>query len=565
MSIFKRNRSTQAPQPANESHLKDFFNNFNCKYQTDENKEHHLKRFFFDFEGGHYIAIVYEDKPGVEFIFPRFITTNIDNINTLRMIVNRANAVDVLYKFSYNYDEESDEVSADISFFLQTFSLDELKNFLELCFVKQRHFDDAFSSALKDASNSKTSDMELEAKKRLRERFLFNQTTFEKQEFQFRPSTFERLTLGRLIDTLHKAPGFKFTSMQLVKNGKITEYNTHDDIAEFDLSSALITGNKFDATHAVATIQYSRISQPDSETAVWPLMATITFIQDGTDGTSLYYYLKINTNNVLPVDQFFTNDIDTHPQFFSLLVAHDIADTKKKMQEFDYMWKDIQIKMRDNQLDDLTEEQRFIIDISSSNAGYYAYWGKRFFRQKRYYDALSLLECAFHIMQDNIYNLSDKEKDTLAEICHFIGICYCKLKLYKQAYFYLEFISDYGKIDYATSFINMLHQANDARIFRHIRQILNEVRAHFNIDSYNPDDEDSDIPEHIVNFVSTLRRINASALLQFHQIDDAENEFKNLLNDPLSQQYAQEHLDIIQSIRDKNAQLHATDNTESHE
>lgn len=564
MSIFNRNRSTQAPQPANESHLKDFFNNFNCKYQTDENKEHHLKLFFFDFEGGHYIAIVYEDKPGVEFIFPRFITTNIDNINTLRMIVNRANAVDVLYKFSYNYDEESDEVSADISFFLLTFSLDELKNFLELCFVKQRHFDDAFSSALKDASNSKTSDMELEAKKRLRERFLFNQTTFEKQEFQFRPSTFERLTLGRLIDTLHKAPGFKFTSMQLVKNGKITEYNTHDDIAEFDLSSALITGNKFDATHAVATIQYSRINQPDSETAVWPLMATITFIQDGTDGTSLYYYLKINTNNVLPVDQFFTND-DTHPQFFSMLVAHDIADTKKKMQEFDYMWKDIQIKMRDNQLDDLTEEQRFIIDISSSNAGYYAYWGKRFFRQKRYYDALSLLECAFHIMQDNIYNLSDKEKDTLAEICHFIGICYCKLKLYKQAYFYLEFISDYGKIDYATSFINMLHQANDARIFRHIRQILNEVRAHFNIDSYNPDDEDSDIPEHIVNFVSTLRRINASALLQFHQIDDAENEFKNLLNDPLSQQYAQEHLDIIQSIRDKNAQLHATDNTESHE
>lgn len=561
MSIFKRNHSTQAPQRANESLLKDFLDHFNCKYQTDENKENRLKRFFFDFEGGHFIAIVYENKPGIEFLFPRFISTNIDNINTLRMIVNRANAIDVLYKFSYNYEEENDVVWADISFFVQSFSFDELKNFLELCFVKQRHFDEAFSDALKDSSNSKTNDMELEAKKRLRERFLFNQITFEKQdeELQFRPSDLERLTLERLMNSLHRAPGDKYTSMQLVKNGKITDFNTHEEIANFDLSSALITNNEFDATHAVANIQYTRFGQAECDNTVCPLLATITFIQDGSDGSSLYYRLKVNIDSVMPTDKFVTEDLDSHPHFFSLLVAHDIADTKKKMQEFDYMWKDIQIKTRDNQLDDLTEEQQFIVNITFPNAAYYAYWGKRYFRQERYYDALSYLECAFQILQSDICNLKDKEKDSLAEICHFIGICYFKLKLYKMAYYYLEFISDYGKINYATSFINMLHHANDVRIFRHIRQILNEIRANFNIDDYNPNDEDSDIPEHIVNFVSELRRINASALLQFNQIDDAENEFRNLLNDPQSQQYAQEHLDIIQSIRNKKAQTQTSD------
>ena len=119
---------------------------------------------------------------------------------------------------------------------------------------------------------------------------------------------------------------------------------------------------------------------------------------------------------------------------------------------------------------------------------------------------------------------------------------------------YLDIVGDIGRIDFAVEHVNALANAGDVRIFRTISNILHDIG-----EQYNLEDEEEEVPSHICNLVSFLRRRSAYSLIEFGKLDDAEEEFKKLLDDPLSHDYAIQELAYIQNLRNATANGPAND------
>ncbi|MBO4814419.1 MAG: hypothetical protein J5523_05625 [Muribaculaceae bacterium] len=563
MSIFNRFKqlSTQQ-QPQVEDLFKQFLNNYNCKFSIDQNEGEDYHRYFFDYQGGHYIAIFYDNIQGVEIIFPRFLDTTPDNINVLRSLSNRANSFNIRYKFHYSIDEKDNSATMNLSFFLTVINHAELKSMLEHCFVEQREFNDAFSRALKDAKDADSDDFETDVKNKMREKFLLRQQEFLAQhhDLQFRTDQLQTLTLSQILMRLEDAQSLQFTAMHIIKNGQMESIDGSDNIANYDLSSAIIEGDNFSADHAVAVIRYNKISAFDNDDTVHQdLISTITFKRDDTDGTTLYYRLQVTLDDDQPLTSVAAPRSVNKTNSFTLLVAHDLSNPKKKLQEFDYMWKDAQIKLRDKQMDELTDEQKLILNIDIPNVSYCVYWGMKYYRQQRFYEALHFLEAAYEPWRKSFFIMKEDEKSAFFDVCYHIGFCYCELQLYKQAFYYLDIVGDIGRIDFAVEHVNALANAGDVRIFHTINNILHDIQ-----EQYNLNDEEEDVPDNICRLVSFLKRRNAFSLIEFGKLDDAETEFKKLLNDPASRDYAIQELAYIQRLRN-NSGNHDNGNEQQHE
>ncbi len=545
MSIFNIfNSGTRHTDNASlEDQFKQVMHSLNCKCERDDFDDN--RRYFFDFQGGHFIAIFYKNCVGVEIIYPRFLSIDTTDVNALRMLINQANAANIVFKFTYSINEEKNDVDVSLSFFVNSFNDSQLQALLEQCFMEQRRFSNAYQNLVE---NNTSDDPETDNKNKLRQRFLIKQQEFltQHQDLQFRTDQLQQLTLLQLMTKLEDAQSLHFKSLQIVRDGQLDTVEGHDAIGSFNLSSAIIEDNEFKADHAVAIVHYNKLSEfDDIDTPEQDLIATITFKSDGSDGSTLYYRVNVTLDFYRTQSDKPAINIPDKVSHFSLLVAHDIADPKKKLQEFDYMWKDAQIKLRDNQTDELTDEQRVILYISVPSIAYCTYWGKKYYYEQRYYEALLFLEAAYQSWNKNFFNLNEKEKSAFYDICYHIGFCYCELKLYKQAYYYLDIVGDIGRIDFAMEHVNTLANASDIRIFRTIGNILNDVQEQYNLN-------DDDVPENITNFVSFLRRRNAYSLIEFGKLDDAEEEFKKLLNDPLSHDYALQELAYIKNLRNIN-------------
>jgi tetratricopeptide (TPR) repeat protein len=393
----------------------------------------------------------------------------------------------------------------------------------------------------------------------MREKFLLRQQEFQTQhpDLQFRTDQVQQLTLSQLMLRLEEAQSLNFSKMQIVKNGQLQCIEGNENIANFNLSSVIIENNSFSADQAVAIVHYNKVSTFDNdETVRQDLISTITFKRDDADASSLYYRLQVTIDNDQPITKEPAPRSTNKVNSFSLLVAHDLSDPKKKLQEFDYMLKDAQIKLRDKQLDELTDEQKLILNIDIPNVSYCVYWGMKYYRQQRFYEALHFLEAAYEPWRKSFFTMNEDEKSSFFDVCYHIGFCYCELQLYKQAYYYLDIVGDIGRIDFAVEHVNALANAGDVRIFRTISNILHDIG-----EQYNLEDEEEEVPSHICNLVSFLRRRSAYSLIEFGKLDDAEEEFKKLLDDPLSHDYAIQELAYIQNLR--NATANGTANDEN--
>ncbi|MBQ5508734.1 MAG: hypothetical protein IIT96_03125, partial [Muribaculaceae bacterium] len=226
--------------------------------------------------------------------------------------------------------------------------------------------------------------------------------------------------------------------------------------------------------------------------------------------------------------------------FTSILLAYDRRDIKQKQQEFDYMWKDALIKDRDND-PSITSDEMLLCQITSPAVGLSFYWGKRCFAAGLFAQALK------HFL--NAYNkektLTAKVTDAMEQLCYYIGFCYSEMGMYDRAYYYLELNRNSGEISHCSELINVLANSGDLRAFHYLRAYMKTIDENFT--------DADEIPENVKKFMSFLKRRHAYCLINAGMLDQAEKEFKELLDDPLSSDYAQGELQYIQLLREKQA------------
>ncbi len=548
MGLFDRFKQTNGPrQVANEDIFKVFLKKYNCNYEIDNDKDNQFRRYAFDFQGGHFLAFFYDDCKGMEVIFPRFYEQPLEELQHMRTVCNRANTLSVHFKFFYAISDDQKSVDVSISFAEEYLVPELLKERLEHCFVSQRNFIDAFNNIDENAKLHKTNDMEQKTAHNSRETFLLRQQEFENQDetLQFRPNDTEHLQLGQLIQNMLglKHDAIDFESMQVVCDA-LTTVAGNDEIKKFDLSTILIEGNGKDAhfkhDHATVIVHCTLNETQQIKHAINLYLAVA-----GQDESTLYYHVTVC---VVPSDIDRAHSLHTPgsnvPGTCTMLVARDLAGALQKQQEFDYMWKDAQIKIKEGKIEELTDEQQLIFDITDANIGYSLYWGREYLRNKAYYQAILYFENAFNALRPIYFDMGKELKQTFFDICYYLGFCYNDLQLYEKAFFFLDIVADAGRIDYAMEFVNTLANSGDVRIFQAIQNIMDDIKEQYDLQ------EDEEIPDKIQSFINFLRRRRAYALVNFGNFDMAEKTFKKMLDEPENRDYAINELAYIKQQRE---------------
>lgn len=534
-----------------------FLNSYNCKYRTEDDSNEKLARIYFDYQGGHFIAVLKDNNMGVDVNYPSFTDAPYDELQLVRAMCNRFNNNSSVLKYSYTFDEAKNLLKVHMSFFCTSIFADDMTDLLNACFYFQRSFCDEYHDARNNQESYETSDIERTFARNSRERFLIAQQELRHQSDdpcnEKRCSVDGGLTLGVFINTVMGFESHMCHSLTVTQDD-VTHTVAAADIDSWQLSQMLIDGQGSDArfahSQAVAMVKISAISKKDKFGDFTEQLLTITALPDGYDDTSLYFRM---TAIITPLTTSRNAALNSRGETFtpSLLAAYDKISPKQKQQEFEYMWKDALIKIRDG--DELSDEQQLIVDITDANIGYCIYWGKHHMLNDRYTEAVILFENAYRAMNKVFFKLSDEMRETFHELCYNIGFCYTELHQNEKAFYYLHMLEDDGNIRHNSELINCLANNCDIRVFKIIDDIMDAINKHA--------DQEGDIPQNLQAFDNFLRRRRAYALIDFDRLDEAEKAFTEMLDEPDNSDFALGELAYIKQLR--KARGEDTDNTKT--
>lgn len=545
MSILdKFTHHTPQGQPATADALRAFFKANNCRFEVENLPDDPYDRYTFDFQGGHYIGLIYHDFQGIEVIFPRIQECDVQHISVVRSICNFHTSVSPFYKFYYQVNSERTSADVSISFFATVIEPESFIGLLEGVFEAQRAFIDSYDKATGSDADNPSGDPEQLKAAGQRELFLMKQQELTHQEptFKWRTSDTSHLSLLEFMQTLLMRTDIDLLGINL--GGKVISsgLDTYDLLAPLRNLDATGTDDAF-SPWAVGFAIYRCLEEPDRPEAI------MSFIwrYEGFDGGT--HYVRVNAftePEPLARDNAAAGDeSDLRPQSFTVLVAHDVKSPEKKLAEFRFMWQDANDKIRDGQQSELTDEQHLIFDIEEPNIGYDIYWGRNAMNHKRYYEALRYLRNAFSALRMRYFTLSKQQRQVFFDICYYIGFCYCDLHLYELSYFYLDYVESLGRIDYSMEYVNSLANSMDLRVFRAISDIQGDLHDQW--------DGEDDVPDNVQKLMNFLRRRQAYSYINFGNLDEAEKSFKSMLDEPDNRDYAIHELAYIQQLRREQA------------
>lgn len=552
-SLLDKLKSGAGAQVSPRQSLLAFLKQFNCKYEHTKTNEN-IDEYYFSYQHGNFIAFVYQNEQVVEVIFPRVFETTIEHLNLVRFACNRLNMDAISLKYSYRIDSEENKIFADISFCDAMLRAENFASNLEQCFMGQRDFDECFDNLVLKSQERETTDVEFHASQGNRELVLMREQELlveQASNLPFRNKVGERFTLEQLLMRWLGYEQVEYKSLYVVTSTVATTTSS-EAIAQFNLATVLIEGSEGNAhfihDSAVAVVRYSVPAGSDSSVHT----LTLNFMQEGSDEHTLYYRVEATmaTEPVSIHHSIHSRDKQATPSSLSMLLATDVQPDEKRRQQFDYMWKDAQIKLRENKIDELSPKQQLMCGVTDANLASCLYWGRLHMCQSRYYQALFYLENAYNALRGSFFMLKDHNKKQFRELCYHIGFCYAELQLYEKAFFYLDLICDVGRIDYVMAFVNVLVNAGDVRVFSEIERFVADVREQY--------DDEEEIPEKVQKLLNFLYRRRAMAFMVFGALDRAEQEFKKMLDDPDNRDFAISKLAAIEERRKEEQAPNAT-------
>ncbi len=533
---IRKNNSKESAIKNFEQFLKDY----NCVYTVNQ-EENNSTVYSFDFQAAHFVGAIRKQDDCVEVTYPCMATAPISQIDIVRTKCNERNNSNILFKFSYSIDHESNVINIHMSFFNNKVNAENIVSELQAAFHFQREWFKDFDEAVAISKDSDSLDLESELYKHQREMFMLRRMELMHQLDTSAASIAAgtgALPLWQMLETVSPLPQSTLLFMTVNTVNGQQRIEDEQGIREFDLRHALIEGQGKEARltrdYAVLDLHYK---QGHDEK---PRLTTITLTAEGEDDQAIYSRVTVTQ---VPRNASRMNSLSNEgrqPHSVSLLIALDRSNDKKKQQEFDYMWSDAQLKARNGEKDSLTEDQLLLGQVRVADVAYNMYWGVQAFNSSRYYEAILYLENVFNSYRCDFFEMGSEGKHLFMEVAYKLGFCYNELGLYKQAFYYLDLIASDGNIRHTMELVNAMANGKDLRLFNYTEGIMDEVKRNFDQD---------DLPENIKDFINFLRRRRGYAYIDFNQLDQAEKVFTQMLGEEDNADYAINELAYIKKLR----------------
>ena len=239
-------------------------------------------------------------------------------------------------------------------------------------------------------------------------------------------------------------------------------------------------------------------------------------------------------------------DESLYTESLSVILGVTVQPENALITEIDYMWSEAKALVKENRLADLNEEQSYMA-LHSGDRGVFdsLYRGKKLEGQGRYYEALLYLESAYEMLSPDFCSMKREVRERFFELCYDIGLCYSRLKLYKEAYTYLDAVANKGNLKYTTEYVNCLVNSKDHRALNVVENLIAQS------ENYREDSEEP-VPHEVQQFYDFLRRRKAFLLVDLNALDEAEEMLRPMLNEPDNSDFALTELAYIQNLRKEN-------------
>jgi len=531
--------------------VRNVLHKLNCTY-SEAPEENGDRVFEYGFQSGSFRLYTKAHSKIASLEFPGIDTVEADDLNLVRAICNDLNT-NTISQFFYYRPTEDGKVQVDISCslvidpHLPDFD-DYLSTLMTRCFEARTRYVQHWKETKKISDETDTDDIEAHLIQNnsmlrlLREQELRHQYP---AVAELRPNSAHPLYLEDLLTALYEQACPFFLKAEIHCDGDMREVKGESEVAQISLLEPFVKAPADEQPqNMIVFVQYRLYELADDPTS--PLQYLLINVLPQEETETLRYF-RIT---VCRIAQNIRRDIslanrENSDMAETVLVAYDKADNRKMRAEFKYMWEDAKDKVRDGRRSELTPEQELIFDVVHPNVAFNLYRGRALFSQGRFYEALLHLKNAEQVLNRNYHQLHKTYEERFYEIQYLIGFCYCELKLYKQAYFYLSRLQHKQQIKYAAEFINCLVNMQDYEALDTIEDYLDSIAQ---LRNACEEDEEA-MPEAIIDFENFLRRRRAYVLIDIGSFDEAEVELNKMLDEPENADFALGEIDYLRQLR----------------
>ena len=514
----------------------------NCKGTWGEVKDD--DSVSYKYQGGHFRIRLEKDSPYVKLMFLFFYETSAENIHLVRELCNQCNLHADMAHVVYYLSGESNTIYLHLLASLQLDN-DNAKTTLEQAMLEmfrwQNTFTRWFAENKEESQRDEHHDYEKSNADARRELFLLHEQELLHQDAgsDWRSSSDESICLQQFLSTVFNLREVTPVKMDVTTSQGHTVLTERDAILDYDLSTPLIANGQFVCDSAMLHVVFTTAEKPDKERSV-----SIHLNAERQGDRSLYYRISALVIPLSLQPLFPFRSQETVLKSISLLAAYDLDSPKQRLAEFQYMWKEASRKNDNGEEDQLTEEESMLLGCLDPDLGYNLYHGMVKFRKGRYYEALRHFVNAYQVYAPRVPKLNSSQQDIYFNLCYHIGFCYCELKLYVEAHYYLEQTLPLHRITYTQEYVNCLVNGKDFRAMPFIDSLLEEIKG-----TMEDDDDEKDLQAGIKDFINFLNRRKAYIYVDQQYYDKAEKMLKKMLDEPENMDFAIDELAYIQKLK----------------
>ena len=269
------------------------------------------------------------------------------------------------------------------------------------------------------------------------------------------------------------------------------------------------------------------------------LFVNLTMAKGSTDNT-LYYIVNV-VRSGSELDKFMDNRVRLSSR---TMLEVRLRDEDKDAWEVKYMIDDAMDKVNSGKENELTDEQRLAVAHTNPTIQSDLYWGKKYFNNRCYYQALYHFNRVFNAFRFLPINEWHEDlKAVFFDVSYYIGFIYADLGMNIRACYYLNIAKTSDRIDHIQEFINCLCNIHEFSALQFVVAYINDIREKM-------DANEAEI-ERLMPMFQFFQRRYLYLLVEYKKWDEAEKQANFMIKNDIDAEFAKGELEHIHEMREK--------------
>lgn len=502
--------------------------------EEDEDGSRHT--YVVEYQGGIFMFVFHKDSPWVFLRFYEFKECGYEHLHKALEAANNINTAQGAWNCGISKKESDTDgvpiLTANLEYLFSCVdNLEQMKGKLQVllggAFTLSRKFSDELDKAIKEEEEKDEAffnDCAFNNKLATISRQLEAHHTDEETEDDDTPFF---LSVHQLVQLYEDVDFGCLLSLKIVQGNSVEHITDISTITAFDV-------REYIRQHAEPTSLNSIVLIYEFEQQ--ELFVNLTKAKGSTDNT-LYYIVNV-VRSGSELDKFMDNRVRLSSR---TMLEVRLNGEDKDAWEVKYMIDDAMDKVNSGKENELTDEQRLAIAHTNPTIQSDLYWGKKYYNNRCYYQALYHFNRVFNAFR--YLPINEWHKAVFFDVSYYIGFIYADLGMNVRACYYLNIAKTSDRIDHIQEFINCLCNMRDLSALQLVVSYINDIREKM--------DANEAEMERLMPMYQFFQRRYLYLLVEYKKWDEAEKQANFMIKNDIDVEFAKDELEYVRKMREE--------------